>query len=105
MRFMKSKGVVHRDLKLENVLLSSKDIKKCIVKVADFGLSDFWRNNKEVLKNRCGTPGYMAPEIFSSKGYTDKVDIFSAGIILYTMLNGSPPFKGKDIKIIVKKTC
>eukprot|EP00828_Plagiopyla_frontata_P044344 TRINITY_DN7207_c0_g1_i2.p2 TRINITY_DN7207_c0_g1~~TRINITY_DN7207_c0_g1_i2.p2 ORF type:complete len:101 (+),score=5.71 TRINITY_DN7207_c0_g1_i2:205-507(+) len=47
----------------------------------------------------------MAPEVFSSKGYTDKVDVFSAGIILYTMLNGSPPFKGKDIKIIVKKTC
>ena len=41
MKFMKSKGVAHRDLKLENVLLGSKDIKKCVVKVADFGLSDF----------------------------------------------------------------
>ena len=58
----------------------------------------------------------MAPEVFYSKGYDDKVDIFSAGIILYLMyflqkfkdnfrLNGSPPFKGKDIKTIVKKTC
>lgn len=57
MEFMKIKGVVHRDLKLENILLGSKNMKKCIIKVADFGLSDFWKNSKELMKNRCGTPG------------------------------------------------
>ena len=48
---------------------------------------------------------YMAPEIFSSKGYTEKVDIFSLGIIVYTMINGSHPFKGNDLKSLVKNTC
>lgn len=102
---MRSKGVVHRDLKLENILLGGRDLSKCCVKIGDFGLSEFWRRGKELMKNRCGTPGYMAPEIFQSKGYNDRVDVFSAGVILYTMLNGSPPFKGKEIKMIVKKTC
>jgi len=46
----------------------------------------------------------MAPEIFSNRGYTEKVDIFSSGIILYTMLNGSPPFTGQNVQTIVKKT-
>lgn len=46
----------------------------------------------------------MAPEIFSSKGYNEKVDIFSLGILLYALINGSPPFKGKDLKTLIKKT-
>ena len=47
----------------------------------------------------------MAPEIFTAKGYTEKVDIFSLGILLYTMINGTPPFKGKDLKTLIKSTC
>ena len=47
----------------------------------------------------------MAPEIFLSKGYTEKVDIFSLGIVLYTMINGSHPFKGKDLKSLIKISC
>lgn len=69
------------------------------------------------MKSRCGTPGYMAPEIFGSKGYTSTVDVFSLGIILFTLykhifnlviaycrINGSPPFKGHTAQILIKKT-
>ena len=47
----------------------------------------------------------MAPEIFTAKGYTDKVDIFSLGIFLYTLINSTPPFKGKDLKTLIRSTC
>ena len=61
------------------------DFTKTIIKIADFGLSDIIKNKKLTLKTRCGTPGYIAPEIFGNSGYNEKVDIFSAGIILYTL--------------------
>lgn len=47
----------------------------------------------------------MAPEIFTAKGYTETVDIFSMGILLFTLINGTPPFKGKDLKTLIKNTC
>jgi len=56
-----------------------------IIKIADFGLADVILNKKTHLKTRCGTPGFIAPEIFGGNGYNEKVDIFSAGIILYTL--------------------
>lgn len=74
------------------------------VKIADFGLADIMQGRKTLLKTRCGTPGFIAPEVFGGSGYNEKVDVYSAGIILYTLLNGSPPFKGKDMKTIVQKT-
>eukprot|EP00828_Plagiopyla_frontata_P047278 TRINITY_DN8691_c0_g1_i2.p3 TRINITY_DN8691_c0_g1~~TRINITY_DN8691_c0_g1_i2.p3 ORF type:complete len:201 (+),score=34.33 TRINITY_DN8691_c0_g1_i2:438-1040(+) len=115
LEYLQAVGIVHRDLKLENILIKSKvesdnsgyeylDFTKTIIKIADFGLSDIIKNKKLTLKTRCGTPGYIAPEIFGNSGYNEKVDIFSAGIILYTLINGSPPYKGKDMKTIVKKT-
>eukprot|EP00828_Plagiopyla_frontata_P005184 TRINITY_DN12040_c0_g2_i2.p1 TRINITY_DN12040_c0_g2~~TRINITY_DN12040_c0_g2_i2.p1 ORF type:complete len:183 (-),score=30.01 TRINITY_DN12040_c0_g2_i2:219-767(-) len=86
LKFLVQNNVVHRDLKLENILLTSTNLENTVIKIADFGLSDiFKKNGLRLLKTRCGTPGYMAPEVFYSKGYDDKVDIFSAGIILYLM--------------------
>jgi serine/threonine protein kinase len=58
---------------------------------------------KKALKRKCGTPGYLAPEMIENKSYDFKVDVFSLGVILFTMLNGSPPFRGKNIKEIIKK--
>ena len=55
---MKAKRVVHRDLKLENILLTNKNIKKDGVKVADFGLADIFSKKKNHMKTRCGTPGF-----------------------------------------------
>ena len=70
-----------------NSSLRSKeaDFSNYIVKIADFGLADLLPSKKAHLKTRCGTPGFIAPEVFGGSGYNEKVDIFSAGIILYTL--------------------
>jgi len=79
-------GVMHRDLKPENIMLTNKK-KLYSVKVIDFGLSAFL-NDKPYLYKRCGTPGFVAPEIIVSgndMNYDYKCDIFSAGVILYLL--------------------
>lgn len=81
--FLQCYGVIHRDLKPENILFSDKN-EKSALKIADFGLSTFI-GKKEKLKEQCGTPGFMAPEIFTPEGYDENVDVFSLGIILYTL--------------------
>lgn len=81
-KFLHSNGIVHRDLKPDNVLLS-KDYKS--IKLADFSLAEFYQDKN--LNIECGTPGYMAPEIFLKSTYDQGVDIFSLGIILYMLYN------------------
>lgn len=85
-------NVVHRDLKPENLLLLSKH-NGYEFKVADFGLAA--KVKTETLTLRCGSPGYVAPEILKNKQYGYKVDVFSLGVILYIILSGRTPFKGK----------
>lgn len=82
--FMHSKGIMHRDIKLENLLLPSAK-NNVDVKIADFGLA-MVVSQGEYLVKKCGTPGYIAPEIFDNNIlYDQKVDIFSAGVILYIL--------------------
>ena len=85
--------IVHRDLKPENLILASKgdDID---VRIADFGLATRLSTPDEKLYLRCGSPGYVAPELLRDKGYNCSYDIFSAGVILYVLLTGRPLFKG-----------
>jgi len=80
--YLENKGIIHRDLKLENILLVNKE-DDCLIKLADFGLSVTLENLDP--KVRCGTPGYVAPEILADEKYDEKVDIFSAGVILYIL--------------------
>jgi serine/threonine protein kinase len=80
---MHKNGVVHRDLKPENVLLMHRDNDEDF-KIADFGLASSY-NPGEELNQRCGSPGYVAPEILDKHAYGPQVDIFSAGIILYIL--------------------
>lgn len=103
-----SKKCVHRDLKPENLLLKTKESHHEIV-IADFGLAAFL--NEEILFKRCGTPGFVAPEILMYKEedpfYDEKCDIFSAGVIFYILVTGKQPFTGSDYKAILKanKNC
>ncbi|DAA22814.1 TPA: serine/threonine-protein kinase MARK2-like [Bos taurus] len=86
------RGVVHRDLKLGNLLLDANNN----VKISDFGLSNQWHPGKK-LDTFCGSPAYMAPELFLRMPYTGpEVDVWSLGVILYTMVTGSLPFRGQD---------
>lgn len=91
--YLHDQGIAHRDLKPENILLSSEDDFP-IVKISDFGLSKFF-NSVSVLKTLCGTPLYVAPEILETKGrgvYSNVVDVWSLGVILFACLSGGLPF-------------
>ena len=80
---MHKNGIVHRDLKPENILLMSAS-SEVDFKIADFGLAAECDVGNE-LSQRCGSPGYVAPEILSKQVYSTKVDVFSAGVILYIL--------------------
>lgn len=83
LEYLHSKGIVHRDLKPENLILASKE-NDYNLKIADFGLASFIAKG-DLLYLRCGSPGYVAPELLEDKGYYCKADVFSAGVILYVM--------------------
>lgn len=89
MAYMHQKGIVHRDLKMENVMLNSSQTQ---IKIVDFGLSNEW-SSESPLKTHCGSPEYAAPELFvTSKVYGPEVDLWSLGIIIYGMVVGQLPF-------------
>lgn len=96
MKYCHEKKVAHRDLKLENILLLTTD-NDVDVKIADFGLAKYARNDYS-LRTQCGTPTYTAPEVVRGFPYGTKVDMWSLGVILYTLLGGYPPFYDQNLE-------
>lgn len=97
--YIHSKKILHRDIKLDNILLDGKGN----VKIADFGVSKQVKAN-EVMFEQSGTPAYIAPEIIKDKGYKGfKADLWSAGVVLFAMLYGTVPFKANNMKDLHKQ--
>ncbi len=97
-----SRGVAHRDLKPENLLLEN-DNDDSIIKLADFGFAK--RSNGEIdsFKTMCGSPSYVAPEILLRKNYDINCDLWSVGVITYSLLVGYQPFRGETDEVEDKK--
>uniref|UniRef100_A0A674J1R4 Protein kinase C n=1 Tax=Terrapene triunguis TaxID=2587831 RepID=A0A674J1R4_9SAUR len=92
LQFLHSKGIIYRDLKLDNVLLD----KDGHIKIADFGMCKENMFEDAKTSTFCGTPDYIAPEILLGQKYNTAVDWWSFGVLLYEMLIGQSPFHGQD---------
>uniref|UniRef100_A0A182W6J7 Protein kinase domain-containing protein n=1 Tax=Anopheles minimus TaxID=112268 RepID=A0A182W6J7_9DIPT len=102
--YLHDRGIIHRDLKPDNILLKDSNF-YTLLKVSDFGSSKFLDNNT-FMRTVCGTPEYIAPEVLEQGGsnrYTNKIDIWSLGVILYTMLSGLLPFGMRDSSMNVEQ--
>ena len=100
LKYLHKNRVIHRDLKLGNLFLSDK----MEIKMGDFGLATKLEFDNEKKRTVCGTPNYIAPEILEAKaGHSYEVDVWSLGVIIYTLLIGKPPFETPDVKTTYQK--
>ena len=86
-RYIRSKGITHRDIKPDNILLDANGQ----LKLSDFGFALYSYNN--LMHTTCGSPLYMAPEVIRGETYNDKADLWSLGMIIYELVVGTHPFK------------
>lgn len=99
-KYLHEHRVIHRDLKLGNLFLSDK----MEIKIGDFGLATKLEFDGERKRTICGTPNYIAPEVLDGKvGHSYEVDVWSLGVILYTLLVGKPPFETSDVKTTYRR--
>ena len=100
LKYLHSLRIIHRDLKLANLFLTDK----LELKLGDFGLAIKLSKEGERRKTVCGTPNYIAPEILDGKtGHSYEVDIWSLGVIIYTLIIGKPPFEAPNVKTTYKR--
>ena len=100
LNYLHLQKITHRDMKPENILLVSDDIDNFDVKISDLGFAQQLNQNGEGLTLVLGSPLYMAPELVNRQPYTEKVDVWSLGVITYQLLSGRTPFESRDIKKI-----
>lgn len=104
--YLREKQIVHRDLKSSNILLTSTPNDTKIIKLCDFGASKY-STSSELSETICGTPYYMAPEVYMGKPYTEKADVWSFGVIVYECLYGKTLFSDcynhADLRAAMKK--
>ena len=100
MKYLHSHRIIHRDLKLGNLFLNDK----MEIKLGDFGLATKLDFDGEKKRTICGTPNYIAPEVLEGKsGHSYEVDIWSLGVIIYTLIIGKPPFETTDVKATYRR--
>ena len=100
LKYLHSHKVIHRDLKLGNFFLSEN----MEIKIGDLGLASKLEFDNEKKRTICGTPNYIAPEVLDGKqGHSFEVDIWSLGVIMYTLIIGKPPFETSDVKTTYRR--
>ena len=98
LQYAHERGVWHRDIKPANILLMNNGR----VKVTDFGIARIESSVLTQLGAIMGTPGFIAPEMYLSDAFDSRVDLFAAGVVLYQLLAGTPPFVGSADKVMFK---
>ncbi|PAA70150.1 hypothetical protein BOX15_Mlig018053g1 [Macrostomum lignano] len=98
LRYLHSCNILHRDLKLSNILVDVNDV----IKITDFGLSCTVTRSYLERHLACGTPNYLSPEVLLRQGHTTKSDIWSCGVVLYTLFGGLPPFQMDELADIYR---
>ena len=91
-QYLHSRGITHRDLKLENLLYKDAT-KKSDILISDFGLAHQQRRHDDTMTTTCGTSEYLAPEVLEGDFYTSAVDLWAVGVITYVLLSGKMPFE------------
>lgn len=96
LQYMHQNNILHRDIKLENILVDSRN-DGILVKLTDFGFSSFLEPGQKLTKG-VGSRYYIAPEILKKQPYDTKIDVWSATVVVYILLCGDMPYPGKTVK-------
>jgi len=102
--YLHSRDIVHRDLKPENLLYLTKAADSDLV-LADFGIAKMLQSKDKVLRTMAGSFGYAAPEVMQKKGHGKPVEMWSMGVITYTLLCGYSPFRSENLPDLIDECC
>ncbi|XP_074507343.1 serine/threonine-protein kinase PLK3 [Sebastes fasciatus] len=94
LKYIHSRGILHRDLKLGNFFVNEN----MELRLGDFGLAAKLETVEQRKKTICGTPNYLAPEVLNRQGHGTESDVWSLGCVMYTLMCGNPPFETLDLK-------